>query len=421
MLKDLRVIEVAQLAPSSVGGHLADLGAEVIKVESGPVGDGVRVGGFQAVGGPDGPAFMHLRWNRGKKSICLDLRTDVGRAAFLDLAKEADVVIEGLRSGYLEWLGIGPEVLAEVNPKLVFCGISGYGAGGPYSSLGSGGPVFDGYAGLRDVELPDDAPTRGMAGGTAPTIGMYAMGAYGAMAVLAAVHEARNTGRGRSVEVSGVDVTASWIPDQIDATLNVGRTVQRPGWLPDGRLPDWPRLEAYRTKDGGAILFVAHVEKFWRTFCRAVGREELADVDLMTIDEGTVERGEYVWSQLREIFATRTRAEWMEIFQQHDIAGGPVNTVADLIVDPHFTARRNTYRSTVRGVDLDLMVSPVRAAGEEFAPAPAPELGADTRDVLATIAGYDETAIQAADATPASTQVGTDADRTSNNPVKEHA
>lgn len=421
MLNDLRIIEVAQLAPSSVGGHLADLGAEVIKVESGPVGDGVRVGGAVAVGGPDGPAFMHLRWNRGKKSICLDLRTEAGRTAFLDLAREADVVIEGLRSGYLEWLGIGPAVLAEVNPRLVFCGVSGYGADGPYSSLGSGGPVFDGYAGLRDVELPDEAPTRGMAGGTAPTIGMYAMGAYGAMAVLAAVHEARNTGRGRTVEVSGVDVTASWIPDQIDAALNAGRTTPRPGWLPDGRLPDWPRLEAYRTQDGGAILFVAHVEKFWRTFCRAVGREELADIDLTTIDEGTVERGNHVWSQLREIFATRTRAEWMEIFQQHDIAGGPVNTVAELVVDPHFTARPNTYRSTVRGVDLDLIVSPVRAAGEAFAPAAAPELGADTRDVLATIAGYDEAAIQAADATPKHTQVGTDAGRTSNNPVKEHA
>lgn len=398
LLSGVRVLEVAQLAPSSVGGHLADLGAEVIKVESGPVGDGVRVGGAMAVGTSTGPAFMHLRWNRGKRSVHLDLRSEAGRQAFLDLARESDVVVEGTRSGYLEWLGIGPDVLAELKPELVFCAISGLGTDGPYRRLGSGGPVWDAYAGLRRVELPeaDRPPSVGMAGSTAPTIAMYAVGAYGAMAVLAALHDARRTGVGKRVEVAGVDVAASWIPDEGDVALNRDRVVLREGWLPDERLPDWPRLEAYRTRDGEAMMFGAHVEKFWAGFCRAVGREDLLEVDLHTVDERSLERSEHVWRELRTVFAERTRAEWVRLFLEHDIAGGPVHTVDDLVVDPHFEARATTYTlDSERDGPIRLMASPVRVRGQEFAPAQAPDLGADTDEVLTRVAGYDAAALAA--------------------------
>lgn len=391
LLEGVRVLEVAQLAPSSVGGHLADLGAEVIKIESGPLGDPVRVGGALAVGGPDGPAFMHLRWNRGKKSVKLDLRSEAGKAAFLDLVKVSDAVIEGTRAGYLDRLGLGYEALKEIKPSLVFCGISGLGSDGPYSRLGSGGPVFDAYAGLREVDTPETPPTTGMAGSTTPPIAMYALGAYGAMGLLAALIHARRTGQGKKVEVAGVDVAASWIPDQIDAALNKGRTSHRPGWLPDGRLPDWPRLEAYRTKDGGAMLFAAHVEKFWRNFCQAVGRTDLLEIDLSTADDDAPRRAERVWRELREIFLQRTREEWTRLFLEHDIAGGPVNSVDELVRDPHFTARKNTYTvKSDKAGEMELLVSPVRVPGEEFAPAPAPELGADTYEILTEVAGYDE-------------------------------
>ncbi|MFG1858286.1 CaiB/BaiF CoA transferase family protein [Actinomadura geliboluensis] len=385
LLNGIRVLEVAQLAPSSVGGHLADLGAEVIKIESG-AGDGVRTGGADAVGTPDGPAFMHLRWNRGKRSVALDLRGEEGRRAFLALAEQSDVVIEGTRSGYLAWLGLGPDVLAELKPSLVFCSISGFGSGGPYSRLGSGGPVFDGYAGLRKVNLPQEPPTEGMAGSTGPSIAMYALGAYGAMGVLAAVLDARRTGVGKRIEVAGVDVAAGWIPDEIDAALNRDRTVLRDGWLPDGRLPDWPRLEAYRTKDGGAMLFGAHVEKFWHAFCTAVGRKDLLDYDLTTVDDGSLDRAEHVWRELKKIFAERTRAEWTRLFLEHDIAGGPVNTVDELVRDPHFTSRASTYRLSTDHGELELAASPVRVVGETFAPEPAPALGADTATVLVGLA-----------------------------------
>ncbi|HVW44873.1 MAG TPA: CoA transferase [Amycolatopsis sp.] len=389
LLSGIRVLEVAQLAPSSVGGHLADLGAEVLKVESG-AGDPVRTGGALAVGGPDGPAFLHLRWNRGKKSLRLDLRDEAGKAAFRDLARHCDVVIEGTRAGYLDWLGLGHEVLAEANPRLVFCQVSGLGTEGPYRHLGSGGPVFDAYAGLREVSTPATPPAEGMAGSTTPPIAMYALGALGAMGILAAVLHARDTGRGTTLSVAGIDVATSWLPDGVDARLNAHRTVPRPGWLPDGRLPDWPRLEAYRTSDGAAVLFGAHVEKFWRNFCDAVGRPELAEIDLTTADEGAAGRAEHVWRELRTIFASRTRAEWIELFCEHDIAGGPVNSFDDVLADPHFRARPTTYSTGDDATGtLEMLVSPVRLNGPDFAPGMPPELGADTYDVLRQVAGYD--------------------------------
>ncbi|MBD0023609.1 CoA transferase [Gordonia pseudamarae] len=382
LLEGIRVLEVAQLAPSSLGGHLADLGAEVIKVETG-AGDPVRVGGARAVGGPDGPSFMHLRWNRGKKSVDIDLRSDAGKQTFLALAAQCDAVIEGMRGGYLDWLGIGYPQLRQANPSIVLCTVSGMGTDGPYRTLGTGGPVFDAYAGLREVATPDTPPVSGIAGSRTPPIAMYALGAYGAMAVLAALHKARTTGEGGHVEVAGIDIAAAWMPDLADATLNETRSMPRPTWLPDGRLPDWPRLEAYRTKDGQAILFGSHVDKFWHNFLRAVGRDDLIGIDLTSTDDDAPRRADMVWQALTEIFAERTRAEWVEMFIEHGIAGGPVNDIDDMLADPHFVARNNTYSVACEGVgDLRFITSPVRVAGEDFAPALPPAVGAHTAEIL---------------------------------------
>ncbi|WP_420750304.1 CaiB/BaiF CoA transferase family protein [Rhodococcus sp. O3] len=390
LLEGMRILEVAQLAPSSVGGHLADLGAEVIKIESGPLGDPVRVGGSRAIGDEDGPSFMHLRWNRGKKSVALDLRTDEGKRTFLDLARTCDAVVEGMRGGYLDWLGVGYDRLRQVNPRIVFCTVSGMGSDGPYSQLGTGGPVFDAYAGLREVRTPEEPPIDGIAGGTTPPMAMYALGAYGAMGLLAAVHRAGRTGEGCRLEVAGIDVAAAWMPDLIDAELNKDRSIPRPTWLPDGRLPDWPRLEAYRTKDGEAMLFGSHVEKFWRNFCLAVDRPDLLEIDLVSTDAEAPARADHVYRELREIFLQRTRDEWLALFLEHEIAGGPVNSVSDMIADPHFTSRSNTYRVEYEGVgELEFVASPIRVSGEEFAPALPPKFGADTDEVLAGLSCHD--------------------------------
>jgi crotonobetainyl-CoA:carnitine CoA-transferase CaiB-like acyl-CoA transferase len=404
LLHGVRILEVAQLAPSSLGGHLADLGAEVIKIEAGSLGDPVRVGGSRAIGDQNGPSFMHLRWNRGKKSVALDLGSAAGRQAFLDIVRSCDAVVEGMRAGYLDWLGVGFEALRQVNPRIVFCTVSGMGSDGPYRQMGTGGPTFDAFAGLREVATPDQPPTDGIAGSTTPPIAMYALGAYAAMGLLAALHHARATGQACRLEVAGIDVAAAWMPDLADAELNRRRSIPRPTWLPDGRLPDWPRLEAYPTRDGQAMLFGSHVAKFWRNFCIAVDRTDLLEIDLDSVDSGAPERANHVWRELRDIFMQRTRSEWVELFLAHDIAGGPVNSIADMLADPHYRARTNTYHVEYPGVgELEFIRSPVRVAGEDFAPGLPPDVGADTADVLGQVAGYTTDQIAAATGATAST------------------
>lgn len=377
------MLEVAQLAPSSVGGHLADLGAEVLKIESG-VGDGVRLGGDRAVGDPDGPGFLHLRWNRGKKSVELDLRSVEGQDAFRSLVTTCDVVIEGTRVGYLDRLGLGFDQLTDLNPALVFCTVSGTGTDGPYRQLATGGLFFDSYAGLKTVSTQAPSPPGVMGGSDATPIAMYAIGAYGAMGILAALLRARQTGVGTQLAVASVDVAASWVPDKIDAALNSdGCVPRREGWTADGRLAVWVRMEPFATKDDEAMLLGAYSEKFWRNFCTAVERPDLLDIDVTTVDDGHARRSARLWTELAEIFRQRTKQEWSELFLAHDIAGGPVNTTEQMLTDPHFTARDNTYPCPLQdGTTVTLTASPIRIPGELFRPHAAPVVGEHTAQVL---------------------------------------
>src|ERR1035441_8744120 len=155
-LTGVRVVEVAMFAPDAVGMHLADLGAEVLKVEQPGIGDPARLLGRPYRG--ESPATR--RWNRGKYSISLDLSTDDGRSVFRDLVKVSDAVVEGMRAGALDRRGLGYEALLGCNPRLVFASVSGWGQSGPYRRLGSHGLAFDAFAGLAQGRMVDGRPTR---------------------------------------------------------------------------------------------------------------------------------------------------------------------------------------------------------------------------------------------------------------------
>src|SRR5438270_12028076 len=190
LLADVRVPEVALLAPDSLGMHLVDLGADVIKVEEPPAGDYVRNVGAVSV---DGVSALHRRWNRGKRSIALDLRDDGGRQAFEDLVIDSEVVVEGLRPGALARRGLGYDRLQALNPRIVMVSLSGFGQDGPYRDLASHGVAYDAYAGLAPpASGPEGFPT------IPPhvSVGMHAGPLFAAFAAVAAVLPARPTGRG---------------------------------------------------------------------------------------------------------------------------------------------------------------------------------------------------------------------------------
>jgi len=380
LLGELKVLEVAALGPSSLGGLLADMGADVVKVETG-AGDGLRYQGTPAMGSPEGESLLHLRWNRGKRSIALDLKSEEGRAQFLALAAHADVVIEGMRAGVMDRLGLGFDDLRKVRADLVFCSLSGMGSYGPYAEMGSHAPSFDAFAGLLDTN-PYAMTKEERAASNANPIGMHAMGLYAALGTLAAVIKARATGVGTRLEVAAADCAANWLPDMVDAELNPDQAFERPGFYgAKGRQAGWARLWIYVCKDGRKLFFQAIMPKFWDRFCAAVGRSDLAAAYASGEEVNAVD--DSVHAELVALFATRTFADWMALCEQHDVPAGPANSRSSLVEDPHFLARNNLYEAELAsGAKLRLSGTPIKVDGQSFAPQLAPGFNQHAANVI---------------------------------------
>jgi crotonobetainyl-CoA:carnitine CoA-transferase CaiB-like acyl-CoA transferase len=369
-LSDLLVLEVAQFGPNALGGYLADMGARVIKVEP-PEGDPLRYAGALAVGSPDGFSYMHLRWNRGKESLLLDLTTPEGVADFLTLARRADVVIEGMRAGVLDRLGVGYQAVAAFNPRVVFCSVSGMGRTGPYQAMASHGPSFDAFAGLGG---PAGAEVSKYEGQQPAAVGMHSVSLHAALGVLSAVIGARRTGQGALIEVAAAESAAHWLPDVIEPLLNEPLNHDRPGFNDaTGRMRLWARMDNYATRDGKLIYLQSLTGKSWNALIGVLGRPDIQAIYDRTPQTGTEDVE--VAAALREAFLEKDRDEWLALFRPANVAAMPVNAFEDLIRDPHFTARDNLY--TVPLADarpLTLMGTPVRVDGQHFSANLAPAL-----------------------------------------------
>lgn len=380
LLGTVRVLEVAALGPSSLGGHLADMGADVVKIETG-AGDGLRHQGTPAMGSPQGPSLLHLRWNRGKRSLALDLKSAAGREQFLALAAKADIVIEGMRAGVMDRLGLGYADLAAIRPALVFCSLSGMGSYGPYAEMGSHAPSFDAFAGLLDTN-PYAMTAAEREAAHANPIGMHAMGLQAALGTLASLVKARATGIGTRLEIAAADCAAGWLPDVVDADLNPEASFERPGFYgAKGRQAGWARLWIYSCMDGRNLFFQAIMPRFWERFCAAVERPDLAQAYASERDANAVD--DDVHAELGRLFQTRTCAEWLDFCLQHDVPAGPANTRKSMIEDPHFLARDNLYEAVLPGgAPLRLTGTPIKVDGQKFAPTLAPECNQHAEAVL---------------------------------------
>ncbi len=386
LLEGVRVLEVALLAPDSLGMHLVDLGADVIKIEEPPVGDYVRSVGAVSV---DGVSALHRRWNRGKRSVALDLRDDAGRQAFEDLVTVSDVVVEGLRPGALARRGLGYDRLRELNARIVMVSLSGFGQNGPYRDLPSHGVAYDAYAGLAP-------PTAGPDGFPAipphVSVGMHAAPLFAAFGTVAAVLHARATGSGTHLDVAQADAAAWWnaaLLEQDALQEQLGEAAGPTATAASGRLAESVRYQYYKTADGRYVLFMATEAKFWRRFCTAVGRDDLYErhPPRRPSDHDTGNRE--LRSELAELFATRTQREWVSLFLSADVPGAPVYVGAEVRTDPHFRARAHWLDPAVHG--MPLLASPLLAVdASELAgdPPAAPTVGQHTAEVLRDVLGY---------------------------------
>jgi crotonobetainyl-CoA:carnitine CoA-transferase CaiB-like acyl-CoA transferase len=397
-LAGVRIIESSLLGPGGVGMHLADLGAEVIKVE-GPGGDYVRRMAFPIV---DGISLLHWHLNRGKRSVVLDLKTEDGVAIYRELVRRADAVIEGMRPGALARRGLGYEELRKVNPRLVFCTHSGYGMTGPYRDMPSHGIAYDAWAGVaRPTYDEDGRPTIP----SYTTIGINAGPLYAALGICAAIIRARATGQGCWFEVAQSDAAAAFNwngiegnkayerpEDEVTGNDGDGRGPRRP--VGDDSMKEAVRYQYYRSQDG-VVLFMASEREFWKNFCEGIGRPDLFAEHPGARYADHARGNLALRRELAAIFATRTTAEWIAFGQRVNTPICPVNTVKTITQDPQFQAR--LAMRSYREAGTDLMPSPIKPVGEAL-PVPAPaarEPGRDTEAVLRDVLGYDDARVAA--------------------------
>jgi crotonobetainyl-CoA:carnitine CoA-transferase CaiB-like acyl-CoA transferase len=389
-LAGLRVIESSLLGPGAITTHLADLGAEVIKVES-PGGDYIREMTWPIV---EGVSLLHLHVHRGKQSIVLDLRKPEAVAVYLDLVRGADVVVEAMRPGSLAKRGLGFEDLRAVNPKIVFCNISGYGMTGPYKDLPAHGIAFDTWAGILNVARDDEGFTY------IPehaSMGMHAGPLFGALGILAAVLRARETGEGSQLEIGQSDAAAymdwyrieSWRAyerPESEVTGNKSDNYERraPG---TAGMREGVRYQIYESSDG-YVLFMASEQAFWKNFCEAVGRSELFERWPGSKFADHARGNRELQRELKAIFQTKTSAAWIALASEKNFPIAPVNTPKTIADDPQFQDRFPWYPHERHGADM--LPFPVRFLGETLPePSKAPTAGEHSEAVLGKVLGYD--------------------------------
>jgi crotonobetainyl-CoA:carnitine CoA-transferase CaiB-like acyl-CoA transferase len=314
----MRVIESSLLGPGAIGTHLSDLGAEVIKVES-PAGDYIRDMTWPIV---EGVSLLHLHVHRGKRSIVLDLKTPEGAQLYKDLVAKSDVVIEAMRPGSLAARGLGYQDLRKINPKIVFCNISGYGATGPYRDLPAHGIAFDTWGGAIKPEVDADGfcfiPEHA-------SIGMHAGPMFGALGILAAVIRARATGEGCELECGQSDATAymdwyrieSWLAynrpeDVVTGNKSDGYVRRAPG---TAGMKEGVRYQIYESADGH-VLFMASEQAFWKNFCLCVGRADLFERWPGSKYADHARGNRELQAILRDIFKTRTSKQWIALGEE---------------------------------------------------------------------------------------------------------
>jgi len=384
LLSGLRVIESSVLLPGFAATFLSDLGAEVIKVEP-PAGDYIRQMTWPIV---DGVSLLHLHTNRGKKSVTLDLKSQAGVEQYLELVATADVVFEGMRPGSLAKLGLDFEALSRANPKIVFASLSGYGATGPYRDLPSHGIAFDAWSGIVEPVVDEDGFTR--IPPQLPNVGINVGPMMTAMAVLAGVLKARETGEGCEIEVAQCEASAylDWYrieteraylrPDD-EVTGNASDGYER---RPAGLAGMWEsvRYQAYEASDGH-ILLMASEQEFWRNLCRGLRRMDLYEKWPGERYADHARNNVALQSELKTIFKERTVHEWIDFAREHNTTIAPFNTSASIADDPQFRARMG-FLST-EAVGCEQLALPIVVDGQRLrAPTKAPTVGEHNPSVL---------------------------------------
>ena len=384
-LKGIRVLEMAQImAGPTCGLLLADLGAEVIKIEKTPGGDDTRNFLPPDING-ESAAFMMM--NRNKKGIALNLKEKDGIEIFKTMVKNSDVVLENFRKGTLEKLGVGYDVISKINPKIILCEISGYGRTGPYADKGGFDLVAQGMSGLMSItgESEEKPPMKVGAPITDITAGLLA-----ASGILAAIVHRTKTGEGQKVDTS---LYEAGIVHTYWQSAIAGATGESPGPLGSAH-PLTAPYQAFKTSDKW-ITVGASNQNTWLMLLKAIGREDLQENEKFSSNLSRKKNLKELVDILNDELIKKTSDEWLKIFDNNGLPCGPINSITDMFKDPQTIERemvievnnKKAGKSTAIGMPIKFSKSKTEKSKG------APILGEHTREVM-QIFGYKDDQIK---------------------------
>ena len=379
-LSSLKILDLTTLVPGPLATMmLADMGADVVRVEAPHRPDAVR---FLPPFDGDVSAW-HAVLNRNKRSIALDLKQPAAIEVVKRLVQTYDIVIEQFRPGVMDRLGIGYEALKAINPRLIYCAITGYGQTGPYKDRAGHDNNFIALSGAMSYSGRQNEST--------PPLGFQLADLGGSMGaitgILAAVIQRTATGKGQMVDISMFDMTVAWQAHLASNYLAGGEVPAREQMLLNGG----GIYDYYETRDGRFLSIASLEPKFWHGFCQAIGRPDLIEPG-MSRETAVLQQ---VKTEIRAVIAGKTLREWTAVFAELDVCVEPVLTIPEMVEHPHTQARGlivNVPRQD--GTSQRQVGSPIRfSASEAESSRVGPAVGAHTEEILLEI-GYNESDIQ---------------------------
>ena len=391
-LDGVRVLDLSRvLAAPWAGQNLADLGAEVIKVERPKTGDDSRAFGppwlKDAAGRDTSDSSYFTSANRGKKSVTVNLSAPAGQTLVRSLAEKSDVLLENYKFGDLDRYGLGYEALSKRNPRLIYCSVTGFGQTGPYREHPGYDFMIQGMGGMMSVTgEPDGAPGGGPQRAGVPVADIIT-GMYASIAICSALYRREQTGRGQHLDLALLDSQIALLAYQNTNYFATGKPPKRIGNLHPNIVPYQP----FSASDGDVILACGN-DNLFRKFCEAAGHPELAADARFATNGKRVENRAELTRLLQEVFKKRTKREWVDLLEAAGVPNGPINDIAQVFEEPQVKARgvRMELKHRVAG-SVPLVASPMRFSDTplEYRLAP-PVLGEHTDEILRGLLGKSE-------------------------------
>jgi crotonobetainyl-CoA:carnitine CoA-transferase CaiB-like acyl-CoA transferase len=354
---------------------LSDFGADIIKIENPDKGDDTRAYGPPFV---EGESVYFMSVNRGKRSLALNLKSPEGREVLTKLIQRSDVLLENFRRDFLQSIGFGYDEVSQLNPKIIYASITGYGHTGPWADRPGYDLAVQGQSGIMSLTGDPDGPPYK----TGTSLADITAGIYATLGILLALQARQRTGRGQKVDVSLLDGQVSFLTYQAGIYFGTGKTPMRKG----NQHPTIVPYETFKARDRYFNLAIGN-DRLWVQFCDLLGRQELQEK--FPTNPVRVEKHDELYPVLQEIFAGKTADEWLAIFEKAGLPCGPIYSVAEALEHPQVKAREMVIerphpklgKVKLTGVPIKLSETPGEAG-------PAPPLhGQHTEEILREL-GY---------------------------------